>query len=54
MTLPETTCATMGMGHGGIEQLIWQEHLAHPAPGKAPVRLRARRLKKSDIDTRAG
>ncbi|MEM9317399.1 MAG: alcohol dehydrogenase family protein [Pseudomonadota bacterium] len=56
MTFPETMCAMVTMGHGGLDQLQWREDWPRPVPqkGEVLVRVKACGLNNTDINTRVG
>lgn len=47
MTLPETMCAIVTMGHGGLDQMVWHDDWPCPRPdaGQVMIRVRACRLR---------
>lgn len=56
MSLPDTMCAMVTMGHGDLDQLQWHTDWPRPdpGPGEVLVRVKACGLNNTDINTRVG
>lgn len=56
MTLPETMCAMVTMGHGDMDQMVWHEDWPRPDPGAGEVlvEVKACGLNNTDVNTRVG
>ena len=56
ITLPETMCAMVTMGHGGLDQMIWHDDWPCPRPDadQVLIRVRACGLNNTDVNTRSG
>lgn len=56
MSLPDTMCAMVTMGHGGMDKLVWHDDWPRPEPGPGEVLIKvgACGLNNTDINTRIG
>ena len=52
MNLPETMCAVVLTGHGGLDKLEYHQNWPRPASGEVLVRVGACGLNNTDINTR--
>jgi NADPH:quinone reductase-like Zn-dependent oxidoreductase len=55
-TLPDTMCAMVTMGHGGLDQIVWHTDwpCPRPASGQVMIRVSACGLNNTDVNTRSG
>ncbi len=56
MTLPPTMRAMVTMGHGDLDQMVWNTDWPRPdpAPGEVLIRVKACGLNNTDVNTRVG